>query len=761
MTSEDMNDRASSEPGMSEASDADPLEGSDSSSTQKFAGRYELRKAIGSGARGQVYLAHDPLLDSFVAIKMLHHSGSDDAVVRFQNEAIATGKLKNERIAQTLDFGQSDGLLYMVMEYVDGESLAALLDRQTSLPPARALPLFLDIAQALVHAHGNGILHRDLKPANVIVVQSGEGESAKLVDFGIAKIQGATKTITDPSAIVGSPVYMSPEQCKSQQADARSDIYSFGCLMFETLSGQPPIVGDTVLDTIGKKSNQEPPSLSTVMDTTKMPDGLARIVDTCLRLKPEERFQNVSAVLQALEELTIEEEAPTLVPEVSPKRLSRMAILAVIAVPLVIGAAVVEMNATMAGKNLVNGQLDPVKHLQLSVGGFNSDDLTAAKPQLPVLVKEAVPTAGHESGSFVLQLQEQLPEKFGSNATPSFKVNRDFPHVISTARMTQDEDFKLLVGQTQYTSLSIEHAGLVKGDGLKYIEKLPLKTLAINETNILDSALIHVSKISGLEKLYLHSASNITDQGLAYLEGMKKLNTVHVMSHHITNKGVKSLSKIKSIESLAVMRAMLVTDDCIPSLCSLPSLNTLMLNYTGVTGKGIIELAQCKKELVHLEISGLPFTDASLDALKTMPHLRVLHMEDTEISDKDLPRLAALKDLSTLFLEASHLSGNSIGALQHNQMEYLLLRAPVISTDMLKAISTLNVEILELRKPSKLYDSQLRILVSMPRLKHLTIADCNSKDVTRKGLEDFQRSYFQRWKRMCEIGYASRDMPFP
>src|SRR5579885_2724090 len=224
--------------------------GEDFWSAKSIANRYEFIKELGSGATGTVNLALDKTLDKQVAIKILKVNWTANQYVRFQQEARLSGKLKHSNIATVMDFGVTDGgQPYLIMEYVDGGSLASLIAEERTLPLSALLKLFIDICRGMEHSHGQGILHRDLKPENVIVETDENGAlHAKIVDFGLAKMQDTDASITRTGAFLGSPLYAAPEQSQGT-FDNRSDIYSMGCLMYHVIKGRPPFSGDTSLET--------------------------------------------------------------------------------------------------------------------------------------------------------------------------------------------------------------------------------------------------------------------------------------------------------------------------------------------------------------------------------------------------------------------------------------------------------------------------------------------------------------------------------
>src|SRR5687767_8599434 len=220
-------------------------------------GRYRVLEVIGRGGMGVVYRVEHLRMGKIAAMKVLHRDLAQDADVvgRFEREAAAISKLHHPHTVQVFDFGTAQGALYLIMEYVRGRDLARIIERDGPMPWARAAPLLAQICGALSEAHELGIVHRDLKPENVLITRSTAGRDyAKVLDFGLAKLdqRGAPPDTTDKSAIVGTPYFMAPEQIRGEEVDARTDIYSFGALMFEILTGEHVYQGTTAVGVLTK-----------------------------------------------------------------------------------------------------------------------------------------------------------------------------------------------------------------------------------------------------------------------------------------------------------------------------------------------------------------------------------------------------------------------------------------------------------------------------------------------------------------------------
>lgn len=261
---------------------------------QVLEGHYEILESLGVGGMGEVYKAHHLLMDRVVAIKVLlpHLAQEENCIRRFQQEAIATARLDHENICRILEFkSPSNSSPYLVMDFVNGTRLSDVISKE-QMPLDRVAIIACQIASALKHAHGSGILHRDLKPTNILISTIEGNDVVKIVDFGIARIlsNAPDGKLTSTGVIVGSPVYMSPEQCRARETDHRSDIYSFGCVLYEMITGRPPLRGATALETIQMHANRAPENPKN--KRIDCPAQLAMIVMKCLEKQPSDRFSS-------------------------------------------------------------------------------------------------------------------------------------------------------------------------------------------------------------------------------------------------------------------------------------------------------------------------------------------------------------------------------------------------------------------------------------------------------------------------------------
>jgi serine/threonine-protein kinase len=277
----------------------DPLLG------QTLAEKYLIEELIKRGGMGAVYRGKHVMMDKTVAIKVLRPAlaGDDVVVARFSREAKAASRISHPHAVTVTDFGESEnGVVFLVMEYLDGRTLKDIIRSEGALPLDRIVEIVRQVSGALDAAHQQGVVHRDLKSENIMLSQTNGGDWAKVLDFGIAKIQqpeGARDNdITAANLVIGTPQYMSPEQCsQSGPIDARSDVYSLGVIIFEMLSGRVPFTGDSPTVIMMKQVQDDPPSIRDLRPD--LPDGVGSLVKKALAKQPIDRFQTAGELYDA------------------------------------------------------------------------------------------------------------------------------------------------------------------------------------------------------------------------------------------------------------------------------------------------------------------------------------------------------------------------------------------------------------------------------------------------------------------------------
>ena len=263
-------------------------------------GGYLIEARIASGGMGTVYRAHKEILDKTVALKVLHpeFAPRKDYLARFMREARVASDLDHPGIVKVLDAGEDGGLYYIAMEFVEGIDLRTFVSENGPLSPRTALRMARQVAEALDYAHGRGLVHRDVKPANLLMARNGR---IKLADFGLARLVKEDHEVTVSGQVVGTPAFMSPEQCRDRAVDGRSDLYSLGASLYYLLSGKLPFSGKRQAQVLHDIVHGSPPPLRSV--ASDVPDKVASLVHKLLSKHPSARFQNGRDLIAAIDEI--------------------------------------------------------------------------------------------------------------------------------------------------------------------------------------------------------------------------------------------------------------------------------------------------------------------------------------------------------------------------------------------------------------------------------------------------------------------------
>jgi serine/threonine protein kinase len=516
-----------------------------------FASKYELLGVIGAGGMGVIYKARQIGLDKIVAVKMMHsHLASEALLSRFHLEAKAIGALSNPHIVAIHDFDiTTDGQPYIVMDYIDGETLAENLARRGQLPFEKFHSVFEQICEALSNAHRKGILHRDLKPSNIMLAKTpDEHADVRLMDFGLAKVVSDLETppqaLTRTGETLGSPLYMSPEQARGEKTDARSDLYSLGCIMYEALSGSPPFHGRSSIETMLMHQKQAPLPLKEASLGAVSDQYIETIVLKLLEKDPANRFQSVDDLLASL----------------------------------------------------ANSQKDsriPVSHRNSSITkiGAGPASLAAWKPVLFIV---AVAVCGVLSTTifrslFLPKHQTQQPSAHDSAAqAPVTTGNTSIKDKLNQAYLVAQIDYC-----TQYRNLSLDlrssqakgqKATITKASLAKISENAQfLKKLYMEDLGVTNEGLGSLSTLTELEELSLsrnHAISNLTAlcplqkkllklrladtnidcSAMGFLAGCSALETLDLRGTRIVDADLENLTTLHQLENLDIANCKISAD---------------------------------------------------------------------------------------------------------------------------------------------------------------------------------------------------------
>jgi serine/threonine-protein kinase len=304
---------------------------------QIVSGRYKIRRRIGQGGMGAVYAAEHVEFGRHVALKVLapELSQQQDMLTRFRGEARAASQIGHPGIIDVFDFGTTeDGCVFFAMELLEGEDVAQVLARERRIGVARASRIIAETAAAVGAAHGKGIVHRDLKPENIFLVKRNGKESVKVLDFGVAKATdpfiGPQQGVTGRGTVVGTPEYMSPEQASGNPVDARSDVYSLGCILYEMFVGKPPFVGKNFVTVLMKHIGQPPVPPREHDPPADIPPALEKVIMKALAKDPTQRYASMEEMARSVVQASAEPDArgddPVWLPQEDASRVGRSSV---------------------------------------------------------------------------------------------------------------------------------------------------------------------------------------------------------------------------------------------------------------------------------------------------------------------------------------------------------------------------------------------------------------------------------------------------
>ncbi|MGD9681743.1 MAG: protein kinase [Candidatus Obscuribacterales bacterium] len=586
---------------------------------------FRFHRVIAAGGMGLVYHCENLYLSKDVAIKtLLGGVFSDEQIVRFQQEARVSGRLDHRNIVAVYDFGVSaERHPYMVMEYLPGKTLREWLEEGREFSVEEVAEIAIQICEGLLFAHDKGILHRDLKPGNILLVDTDE-LSIKILDFGIAKVvddnlkaQGLTRT----GVIMGSANYMSPEQGAGLPVDHRSDIYSLGCVLYELLSGRPPFLAQTSLETIQMHRNSSPETLESICPGRSFPKELTHLVETMLAKDPEGRPNSLGSIVQTLAGLVAKETSIEQPEEQIPGSKSSEKARSPIRLCLLIACLVVSAGALVF----------------LGFKFFGPKQEISPKSR-------AIEFA---SGSYLIRpdIFMETVEKWVSEGREEISFEYS-----DTTRLT-DEHLSLLARDKSLKTLRAGGMAGLTASHISMLEGLPIENLYLDSTDLTDDGL-RVATRFPLKNLSVQGCDGVTDAGMAFISKCRTLGILSIGSTRTTREGLKLLKELPGLvglkfgvsDPISGRPVRKLDDDDLLLLSQLVNLTTLSLRgQSKVTDAGVAHLSALKN-LVEIDLSHTNVTDRCLASMDKLPRLTTLTIESCPgVSKEALRALKARK----------------------------------------------------------------------------------------------------------------------
>lgn len=605
--------------------------------------RYKPESKLGVGGTGLVFLCQDQHLKKKVAVKILRTTMKDQ-FAEFQSEAKVTAKLSHKNMVKIIDFGiTKSGSPFMVLEYVDGITLSALIAEEGPVAEETAVELFIQMATALGVGHENGIFHRDIKSSNVIITKFSHGLLVPhIIDFGIAVVAG--QDLGQGKQLLGTPKYMSADQLLGRPFDARSEIYSLGCVMFETLTGRVPFEGADALTILDKHMEELPPSFADICPDIQISRRVEAIVLKCLEKDPNDRFQSMQELsvrlIRFAEDTGSIPHMMALKEEAAAKHIAVVGNLFDLSSTPVDKANVIS-NPDAEGRNL-RGQVSVALVILIGIVVFT----------LPLFLQ----TEKQAKPAKVMRVDDLLQAQSDSSATDSL-IKRDLQTDPNREEAIYDNSdlsetgVKYIAKMHRLKSLSL-NGSTVKNDWLKHFEALKrLKELQLSDTEITDEGLVHIAKIKSLTRLDLED-TKVGDAGMEMLQPLERLSDLRLTATRVSDDGLKYLKAFPSLTILHI-QSTLVTDKGLDYLTGLRNLIFLRIGASKVTGANLNKLVGLK-HLEGLHLQSCSIKDEDLETVGRMTALKTLNLADNPLNGSGLYHLKALKLLRYLCLDGCH-----------------------------------------------------------------------------------------------------------
>lgn len=558
-------------------------------------GRYKFIEVIGSGGAGTVYRALDTSLDKQVAIKKLHSSTSDIVAMHFQREARVAASLKHQNVMNANDFGlTAKNEPYLILDYVNGTNLSKIIQEHGTMPIDEALSIFIQVAAGIEHAHKSNVIHRDIKPSNVMLVHDPKtGEFiAKVVDFGLAKVLDDDQSLTKSRTAVGTPEYMSPEQLHGIGVDQRSDVYSFGCLMFHVLSGEPPFVSEAPIDVATMQLNDEPPTLRSF--GVECSESMEEIVRRCLHKDPAKRFHSFQELGQSLEN----ELHGTNVDGISEQSSTS------------VSETIEKLDAANSQRKTARSN----RTIPLVVAGV-------AGLILIVVLSVCFVQEQNASPEDVAKIEKKLAQDSRAGFVNPFEYSLDDPLEGKWMRPNAtDEEVQRATKMHEITDMVLSGSKLSDETWIQLANLNVARRVAITGVPITKKLIGNISRINSLETLDLGETDDIDPEALPDLNAMPHLYDFRLYGVKLDKRITANIAKIKNISSLKLSCCTnLRTKEILEPLSKLPRMDYLKLDGSDLNDEGLKGLSRLNDlnttKKVELYLAGTNVTYQGLKVL--------------------------------------------------------------------------------------------------------------------------------------------------
>lgn len=604
----------------------------------KIAERFRVLSMLGEGGMGAVYLAHDQVLDRQVAVKTMRvKEQTADTIIRFQKEARAIAKLNHGAIMTALDFGVTEnGEPYLVLDYQEGETLDSVLGKRTRLSLEEAMTVAMRVCEGLEYAHASGIIHRDIKPSNIYLVDGHLlPDSVKLLDFGLARITLDDQNLTNLGTVMGSPLYMSPEQGRGLEVDERSDIYSLGCVFFKMLTGDPPFAGETAMETLQLKANEEPPRLCERVFDFKFPAMAEAILARCIATDKQKRYSNTSALLADLRELDEQLEAER---QESRARIDSTAY-----------GSEVKVTSRKTKVALASGAVAILGAATVFFGTMTFQPFDKTHQELRRNIERSAADAEKKRRSEFDGEFFSFPA--GLDGSQTFSAAGPALRFTGIPKQKDIERLPELMSKTGKKTVVFDVVeGPLTGRDLAPLIPGGVTNLRVSQAILTPEAVDAVSRMNQLRHL-VFSGCKFQSALFKNPALLNKVESLTLNSCYLEPEDVVSLPRLERVVSIDLGRSHGVTPELIRSLSKLKRLERLGLGGSEIK-EGHIK-AMCGlpniTQVVLCDLDAVPLT-AVFRELKSLPDLYALPLTDLDFTSRDVDELVKLETITELDL---------------------------------------------------------------------------------------------------------------